>query len=511
MALLAPAVAAAGIAYAYGPGIDPAWELSQSMAVSDRMVLLVRALAVFGLNAALGLAASAASGAAAAVTFGWLVPMTAVCALALAAATLARSANVGVAAGLAGWAITVLSGAGPPAGSSPRRSPAPPWSCPTWLFAACCGAVALVRDPDPERNVMNVEITDLTRRFGRTQAVAGVSLRDRRRGVRAARPERRRQDLAAADDGHRAPADLGHAAAARPRPGAYAPRREIRRRLGYLPQNLGYYPGFTVAEFVEYFALLKEMPPAQVPRAVAAAIEQVGLGDKARAKLRTLSGGMLRRVGIAQAIVNEPELLLLDEPTAGLDPEQRVAFRALLRDLGQRATVIVSTHLVEDVGAACTEVALMDTGRIVFHGTPDELTARGEGSGAAGDAPLERGYSAVLAAADGQSTAGPGHDRHDRRPGAAPDPAPGARGPADRRPAAPDRAAPQPDAADPAADRRCCSGSTPTGPAPPSRRCGGCARSGTWARATPSSTSGRSWRAWPPGSDRGTAGAAWPT
>src|SRR5579863_1175182 len=110
VALLAPGVAAAGIAYAYGPGIDPAWELSQSMAVSDRMVLLVRALAVFGLNAAMGLAASAASGAAAAVTFGWLVPMTAVCALALAAATLGRSANVGVIVGLAGWAIVVLAG-----------------------------------------------------------------------------------------------------------------------------------------------------------------------------------------------------------------------------------------------------------------------------------------------------------------------------------------------------------------------------------------------------------------
>jgi hypothetical protein len=107
--LFAPAVAAAGIAYAYGPGIDPAWELSQSMAVSDRMVLLVRVLAVFALNAVLGLAASAASGAAAAVTFGWLIPMTAVSALALAAATLTRSANAGVAAGLAAWAITVLS------------------------------------------------------------------------------------------------------------------------------------------------------------------------------------------------------------------------------------------------------------------------------------------------------------------------------------------------------------------------------------------------------------------
>jgi ABC-type multidrug transport system ATPase subunit len=141
------------------------------------------------------------------------------------------------------------------------------------------------------------------------------------------------------------------------------------------------------------------MPPARVHHAVAVAVERVGLGDKARAKLRTLSGGMLRRVGIAQAVVNEPELLLLDEPTAGLDPEQRVAFRALLRELGQRATVIVSTHLVEDIGAACGRVALMDQGKIVFSGTPGELTRRGEGTDAAGDAPLERGYSAVLAQA----------------------------------------------------------------------------------------------------------------
>ena len=116
VALIAPAVAGTGIAYAYGPGIDPAWELSCSMAVSDRMVLLVRALAVFGLNAMLGLAASAAavaagiSGSAASVTFGWLVPMTAVCALALAVATVARSAMAGVAAGLAAWTITVLAG-----------------------------------------------------------------------------------------------------------------------------------------------------------------------------------------------------------------------------------------------------------------------------------------------------------------------------------------------------------------------------------------------------------------
>jgi len=149
--LLAPAMAAAGIAYAYGPGIDPAWELAQSMAVSDRMVLLVRALAVLGLNAALGLVASAVSvlagsgpagsGAAAVLTFGWLIPMTAVCALALAAATLARSANVGVAAGLGGWAITVLSAGS--AGHFTAVLTDSAFVLPYLAVAACCAAVVL--------------------------------------------------------------------------------------------------------------------------------------------------------------------------------------------------------------------------------------------------------------------------------------------------------------------------------------------------------------------------------
>jgi len=246
---------------------------------------------------------------------------------------------------------------------------------------------------------MNIEITDLTRRFGRNQAVAGVNLEAGPgvfgllgpNGAGKTSLLRMMATVIAPTSGSLRLLDRD--------PGALDERREIRRRLGYLPQNLGYYPGFTVVEFVEYFALLKDMPPAQVPCAVAAAVERVDLGDKARAKLRTLSGGMLRRVGIAQAIVNDPELLLLDEPTAGLDPEQRVAFRKLLRDIGQHATVIVSTHLVEDVGAACGSVAVMDAGRIVFHGTPDELTVRGEQGHGLGDAPLERGYSAVLAGA----------------------------------------------------------------------------------------------------------------
>ena len=245
---------------------------------------------------------------------------------------------------------------------------------------------------------MNVEITGLTRRFGRTMAVAGVDLRAGPGVFGLLGPNGAGKTSLLRMMATAIPPTSGRLRLLGRDPRSHAPRREIRQRLGYLPQNLGYYGGFTVAEFVEYFALLKEMPTARIPLAVAAAVDRVGLGDRSRARLRTLSGGMLRRVGIAQAIVNAPELLLLDEPTAGLDPEQRMTFRALLRDLGQSATIVVSTHLVEDVGAACAQVALMDRGKIIFHGTPGDLTARGAGHGT-GDAPLERGYSAVLAAA----------------------------------------------------------------------------------------------------------------
>jgi ABC-2 type transport system ATP-binding protein len=245
---------------------------------------------------------------------------------------------------------------------------------------------------------VNVEITDLTRRFGRAVAVAGVSLQAGPGVFGLLGPNGAGKTTLLRTMATVITPTSGTVRLLDRDPAQYGPRREIRRRLGYLPQNLGYYPNFTVAEFVEYFALLKEVPSARVPRAVAAAIERVELGDRARSKLKSLSGGMLRRAGIAQAIVNEPQLLLLDEPTAGLDPEQRVSFRSLLRDLGTSATVVVSTHLVEDVGAACTEVVLMAEGKLVFAGTPAELTAKGTDHGV-GDAPLERGYSAVLAEA----------------------------------------------------------------------------------------------------------------
>jgi ABC-type multidrug transport system ATPase subunit len=178
-------------------------------------------------------------------------------------------------------------------------------------------------------------------------------------------------------------------------------QRELRRRIGYLPQNFGYYKRFTVREFVEYLAWLKEMSKEDIPGAVQRAVERVGLADRADDRMKTLSGGMVRRVGIAQAIVNDPDVLLLDEPTAGLDPAQRVRFRELVQELGRDSCVLISTHLVEDVATACTDVVLFAEGKLVFQGTPDELAAAGT-SEQVGDSPIERGYSALLNHAPGR-------------------------------------------------------------------------------------------------------------
>jgi len=250
---------------------------------------------------------------------------------------------------------------------------------------------------------MNIEITELTLRFRRTLAVAGVDLQAGPGVLGLLGPNGAGKTSLLRIMATAVPPTSGNLRLLHRDPSTYAARQEIRTRLGYLPQTPGFYPGFTVAESVEYFALLKGVPANGVRKAVTEAIDQVDLGDKAKARLRTLSGGMLRRAGIAQAIVNQPQLLLLDEPTAGLDPEQRIAFRALLRRLGVNATVVVSTHLVEDVAAACDRVAIMDKGSIVYLGTSAELADQADRQAelqpdrqAVGDGPLERGYTEVL-------------------------------------------------------------------------------------------------------------------
>ncbi|MFI6850647.1 ATP-binding cassette domain-containing protein [Kitasatospora sp. NBC_00085] len=170
--------------------------------------------------------------------------------------------------------------------------------------------------------------------------------------------------------------------------------RAARRQIGYLPQDFGYYPSYSVYDFVRYSAWLREVPASEAHSATLKAIHSVDLDKQQNVKMKALSGGMMRRAGVASAIVGSPKLLLLDEPTVGLDPAQRLHFRRLVRSL-ENTAVVLSTHLVEDVAAVCDEVVVLQSGKFVFRGTPEELNNFGDVE-FAGDSPLERGYMAVL-------------------------------------------------------------------------------------------------------------------
>jgi ABC-2 type transport system ATP-binding protein len=163
-------------------------------------------------------------------------------------------------------------------------------------------------------------------------------------------------------------------------PSRPADRLEIRRRLGYLPQSPSLYGGFTVLEMVEYVAVLKEQTDAGARRRDATRVlEAVGLGDVMRRRVRTLSGGMRQRVALAAALLGTPELLVLDEPATGLDPEQRIELRSLLSETAQRGTVVLSTHNTSEVAALCQRVLVMRDGRIHYDGTPQALRTTAEG------------------------------------------------------------------------------------------------------------------------------------
>lgn len=151
-------------------------------------------------------------------------------------------------------------------------------------------------------------------------------------------------------------------------------RKEYRRRLGFLPQSFSLPGNLTVSEFVTLTAWQRLIPRGQRKDAVDAALDAVDLVRKKSAKISQLSGGMHRRVGIAQAIVNRPDVLLLDEPTVGLDPRQRGGLRELVSSLGRERTVILSTHLTEDVAATSDRVVVLDEGTVRFDGTVEALT-----------------------------------------------------------------------------------------------------------------------------------------
>lgn len=154
---------------------------------------------------------------------------------------------------------------------------------------------------------------------------------------------------------------------------------EYREVLGYLPQDFGYYPNYTAMEFLMYVAALKGIPKDMAKKRANELLEVVGLSNVANKKVKTFSGGMKQRVGIAQALLNNPGILILDEPTAGLDPKERVRFRNLLSEYAGDKIVILSTHIVSDVEAIADEVLLMKKGKFVLQGAVQELTEKANG------------------------------------------------------------------------------------------------------------------------------------
>ena len=154
---------------------------------------------------------------------------------------------------------------------------------------------------------------------------------------------------------------------------------DYRNVLGYLPQDFGYYPNYTAMEFLMYIAALKGIPKKIARQRAKQLLEEVGLSNVANKKVGTFSGGMKQRVGIAQALLNNPDILILDEPTAGLDPKERVRFRNLLSDYAGDKIVILSTHIVSDIEAIADEVLLMKKGRFVLQGTVSELIEKAKG------------------------------------------------------------------------------------------------------------------------------------
>lgn len=153
----------------------------------------------------------------------------------------------------------------------------------------------------------------------------------------------------------------------------------IRQQLGYLPQEFGFYKSLNAYELLDYIGSMKNLSNERRRGEIDHLLRQVGLTNDAKRRVGGYSGGMKQRLGIAQALMGDPELLVVDEPTAGLDPEERIRFRNLLARISGQRTVILSTHIVADIEASCTQVAVLNRGRIVFNGTPAELVAQAQG------------------------------------------------------------------------------------------------------------------------------------
>ena len=221
---------------------------------------------------------------------------------------------------------------------------------------------------------------DVTKSFGGTRAVAGIGLIAERGVTGLLGPNGAGKTTLLRCLATVLAPDAGTLRLLGRDPGVAEQRREIRRRLGYLPQEPGFQRGFTAFEFIDYIAILKEMANRRSRHdEVRRVIAEVGLETVSAKKIRKLSGGMRRRLALAQALLGSPELLILDEPTVGLDPEQRLRFRELIGQAGEGRTVILSTHQTEDVAALCGRVMIMSEGRVRYSGSPADLVGQAAG------------------------------------------------------------------------------------------------------------------------------------
>jgi ABC-2 type transport system ATP-binding protein len=231
-----------------------------------------------------------------------------------------------------------------------------------------------------------VRVHGVSRRYGRTRALDGVDLEFPAGITGLLGPNGAGKTTLLSILATVAAPDSGTLSVLGFDPDTAAGRLAIRRSLGYLPQELGFHRQFRVAAFLDYIAILKEITDARLRHAeVARVLEATGLSDVAGKPIRALSGGMRRRVGLAQALLGSPTLLVLDEPAAGLDPEQRLRFREMLSELPPDRVTVLSTHQVEDVTAICSSVIVLLGGRVRFTGTPAELAAVADGKVWAGD------------------------------------------------------------------------------------------------------------------------------
>ena len=379
---VAPLAPCLVVAFSYDRRMDPALEPEMVTPYPALRLILLRTIAVLALALPavllLGLVVPGEA------PFAWLLPAVGFVAVVLAASTWVSPLNAAMAVSAA-WLMTVwlvATRSASPAAVLQARTPG-------GLPGAGRGIVRnFSGTPTPPAPASTLEVAmtasislrGVGRTFGATRALADVDL-DLEPGVigllgpNGAGKTTLLRLLATA-----LPPSQGEVRVLGRDPEASAERTDIRRRLGYLPQELGFPRGFTAFAFVDYIALLKEWTqPAARHAEVRRVLDQVGLSDLVTKRIRAMSGGQRRRVALAQALLGSPPVLILDEPTSGVDPEQRVTLRTVLAEIARTSIVVLSTHQTEDVAALCERVIVLDQGRVRYDGQVTELVRQAAG------------------------------------------------------------------------------------------------------------------------------------